>query len=318
MHAARMSALGHLLWKLECRLNRRLPFTKSSAELARCEPRGASLDLLAGARPPGGRSPSLCVVLITYARAELCTRLLEAVHASLEDAGLLEASFVVVIEDRSETDYAPVLAGLDRRFHQRFAFYATKRWLGKKARAGTYQAAFNCVRALGAEKVLFIEDDVEIERSFVRDALARWDEIRDPKKVVLYLTSFDDDEPDGRWIRFRRQPVPGTSMRLTQWFDLQSFLVDRRFFELLRYEVFPSFASRWDRDPGRSCGISEQFTRRVFGRGDVYQVERSLAFHGQGESLLNPEARAVRALDNRRASSAAADELERATPEPGG
>src|SRR5262249_17866169 len=136
-------------------------------------------------------------------------------------------------------------------------------------------------------------------RSFVRDALARWAEIDDPRATVLYLTTFDDDEPGGRWIRFRRRPVPGTSLRLTQWFDLSAFLVGPRFFEVLHYEVFPSFRWRWDRDPGRSCGISEQLTRRLRGRGNVYQVERSIAFHGQTPSLLNPEARSSRTLDNR-------------------
>jgi hypothetical protein len=46
--------------------------------------------------------------------------------------------------------------------------------------------------------------------------------------------------------------------------------------------------------------VSEQFTLRLFGRGNVYQVEETLAFHGQHASVLNEQARRARPLDNSR------------------
>jgi hypothetical protein len=303
------------LWKLQCRLNRRLPISPSPRALARFVSRGASVDVLAdgggaaGAGANGAARPELCIVITTHARVEPCRTLLAALHAALRAAELHERAFVLVLEDpHVEHDYAPVLELLARDFPGRFAFYAASKRLGKAGRWFGYQTAFDAVRALEPALVLFLEDDAVIGEAFVRHALARWAEIDDRRKAVLYLCKFEDDEPTGRWVRFARRAVPGARVQLTQWFDLHAFLAGPRFFEQLRHELFRPYASRWHGDPARSSGVSEQFTLRMFGRGNVYQVAETLAFHGQHASVLNEQARRVRPLDNSSDNAATTEE----------
>lgn len=292
-----MRFVTDLCWKLQCRLNRRLP---GSPELTAAGPvefvaRGASCDPFA---PGKGEAPSLCVVITTHARVAPCLSLVEQLAATLADAGLLQRAFLLVLEDPSDHDYAPVLNLLSERFPGRFAFLTASRRLGKPGRAFAYQTAFDGVRALAPEFTLFLEDDAVLGMNFVRDALAMWAEIDDPAKTVLYLCRFDDDEPNGRWVKFARRVLPAGRVQLTQWFDLHAFLVTARFFDCLQYQLFQPWASRWQGEPSRSSGVSEQFTLRLFGRGNIYQVCETLALHGGEPSVLNAEARGRRALNN--------------------
>jgi hypothetical protein len=260
-------------------------------------PVGSSLPVLSevtGAR----EGTRLLLVVTTHARAEPCARLIAALHQSLAQASLLEQAFVLVLRDTSEHDYAAVLALLEARFSGRFALYESSRWLGKPGRFLAYQVAFDVARKLGAERALFFEDDVVVQADFVDVALRRFDEIDDASKAVLYLCRYDDDEPRGRWVRFRRRPLPGGVVARTQWFDLHAFVVNRSFFERLDWRLFPPYRLRWARHPTRSSGVSEQMTRRLFGRAGIYQVETTLAWHGREPSLLNVEARRSRRLDN--------------------
>lgn len=291
------------LWRLECRLNRRLS-KPDGAEVPERLMHAAGSDVLAETLARSERSPKLCVVVTTYARADACAALLEALHRSLRDAGLHEDCFVVVLEDYSEHDYSLVVAALSRWFSDRFALYRAPQRLAKPGRWVVYQAAFDILRVLAPEHTLFLEDDAELGATFVRDALTRWREIADPKKSVLYLCAFDDDEVNGRWIRFRRREHPNGRVRLTQWFDLHAFLVDRTFFACLRYQMLPPPRARWARDPKLSSGVSEQFTRRLFARRNIYQVRDTLALHGGIPSLLNEHARGERPLRNYAVASA--------------
>ena len=236
----------------------------------------------------------LCAVITTHNRPEECGASIAALHEALRAAGLEERAFVLVLLDPSAADYGSVLDQLARHFAGRFALYEASRPLGKTGFWFTYQTAFDVVCRLAPHHVLFLQDDVTFETSLVREALAHWRAIEDPDKAVLYLCSLPDDEPNGRWIRFARRDVPGTGVRLTQWLDLQAFLAGRRFFECLRHEVFAVPASRWRNRPLRSSGVGEQFTSRLSGRANIYQVARTLVRHGELPSLMNPEARAQR------------------------
>jgi hypothetical protein len=293
-----MRLMTDLLWRLQCRLNRRLPGSPElgSPEPVQFLPCGASRD--PRTNELAGEPPALTVVITTHARVGPCASLLEQLAVTLTEAGMLERAFVLVLDDPSQDDYAEVLARLAQLFPGRFAFLRATRRLGKPGRPFGYQTAFDVVRALAPEYTLFLEDDAVLSPTFVRDALARWAEIDDARKTVLYLCCFEDDEPNGRWVRFARRVVPPGRVQQTQWFDLHAFLVTRRFFELLDYRLFQPWPSRWQGEPSRSSGVSEQFTLRLFGRGNVYQVRETLALHGALPSVLNAEARGRRALNN--------------------
>lgn len=283
------------LWKLQCALNR--PLLGRELAPARFDAIDG-IDVVGVPAPPAA-SVELCVVVITHARPEACRALVDALQVALRQAGLDGRTFVIVLQDDCDADYQSARAALHARFPGRFAYYVASEHLGKPGFWFTYQTAFRCVRALGAKFTLFLQDDVTFSSNLVRDALTRFDAIEDERKAALYLCAMPDDEIDGRWIRARRVELPRQALRLTRWLDLQAFLAHERFFECLHHEVFPSPASRWARDASRSSGVGEQFTRRLFGRANVYQVRDTLVYHGESPSLMNADARAQRSLDNR-------------------
>lgn len=245
----------------------------------------------------------LLIAITTYNRPEGLGRVLEGLAAALADAGRSLNYHILVLQDGSSGDYGPIVGAARRRFGDRLTWLTAAERLGKQGYWMAYQTLFLAARMLGPAHALFLQDDLEFPDSLIRDSYRRWEALEgDPRRRVLYLFASGDDEPEGRWVRFRRE-APSNGARLTRWFDLQGFMVDRKFFELLRYRMIPVSRRRWEKKP-YSSGVGEQLTRRLFHRGNVYQAHPSLVFHGAHPSEMNPEARSERLLDNRPPTSA--------------
>lgn len=243
-------------------------------------------------------SPCLLVALTTYRRPGPCTAVLDALARALAHAPP-PRFHVLVLNDRSDADYAPV------RAHARALFGDALTWLDARDRLGkpgfwkTYQTILLAARRLGPTRALFLQDDLTFAPTLLTDIEARWRATEsDPKRRVLYLFSSDQDERFGRWVLFPRREL-GEGLRLTQWFDLQAFYVDRAFFTLLDSQMVPVHPNRWRRVKSLSSGVGKQLTLRLFRRANIYQAHPPLVRHGAAESEMNPEARARRALDNR-------------------
>jgi hypothetical protein len=250
----------------------------------------------------------LLVVINTYERPEPCREQLQRVRRALDAAGLRDRALLLVLHDACQQDYA-----LARQ--QALDVAGSCLWLDARERFGkvrfwhVYQTAFSLARHYRPARALFLHDDVEFEADLLERAEELWSATAgDPLRRVLYLFSSRDDEANGRWTKFQRQDLPGRQCRLTNWFDLQAFLVDQAFFELLQYRLIPIHANRWKRDPTLSSGVGRQFTVRLRGRGTVYQAWPPLVKHGTEPSVANPEARSRNDLDNR-------DDYERALAE---
>lgn len=289
-----LTAVSYLLWKLQCRLNRPL--------LAPLQPgqRRALLKAwdLTQVQPRVFR-PALCVIITSHKRQEACTELLQQVYTQLPQA-LRDDVLVIVLEDLSGLDYSAAEALGRRLFGDRFHLLTSRRWLGKPGYWLMYQAAFELLRVLEPKHTLFIQDDLNLRPGFVAQALMLWDALKDPHKAVLSLCSFDDDEAKGRWARYARHEVLDGRLRKTQWFDLHAYLVDGYFLTTLQHRVFPADPLRFRADRSRSSGVGEQFTRRLWGRGNIYQVVETLAYHGAHVSVMNEDSRAGRPFDNRK------------------
>lgn len=284
--------IRELLWKLRCRLNIHGRVNQAGPFVLRT--RAEVLAEPANAHP----APRLCIVITTHRRAEACSRVVQALHAAMPQA-VRDEAIVVVLNDRSELDYTPVLRALTSCFPGKFRFYDSTRWLGKHEFWRTYQHAFDIVSEVRPKHTLFLQDDLVLAPDFVQRTLEQWDAITDPTKAVLYLCAMSDDETEGRWIKYRRQSLGQGHPHKTQWFDLSAFLVDELFFRVLRYQVYPVPLARWQRKAELSSGVGEQFTRRLWSRGNIYQVESTLVTHGHEASVMNEEARRKRPLDNR-------------------
>jgi hypothetical protein len=242
-------------------------------------------------------TPELMVVLTTFARAAAATKLLNDLGRALERAGLGAHTSLLTLHDACGTDYASARAAAA-------AAAPSSLWLDARRRFGKpqfwrmHQTALRVARAWRPRYALYLQDDVEFEPDFLLRAFEQWHATADdPLRRVLYLYSSSDDEARGRWVSFARRSIG--PCRLTNWFDLQAFLVDRAFFELLDHRMVPIHENRWKRRPEQSSGVGRQFTRRLFGRAHVYQTWPPLVVHGAAPSTMNPEARALRPLDNR-------------------
>lgn len=292
-----MNWLYEELWRAQCAFNARLlPRLPPPAEFVAAP---GSSDVLDPAWSRLEIPASLCVTVTTCSRPDHCRDLIEALHEALVIAGLVRDAFVVVVEDASDLDYRETRAALQRLFGPRGSYYVATRPVGKSGFWFTHQKLMDIVRELRPQHVVSLQDDVTFEPDFLQRAFEHWNAIDDPRKAVLYLCSIADDERDGRWVRFRRRELERTGVRLTRWFDLQAFLAGAMFFERLHHEVFAPLPGRWRKNPARSSGVGEQFTRRLFGRANTYQVRDTLVYHGGVPSLMNTSARDQRAFDNR-------------------
>lgn len=252
------------------------------------------------ARPgiaPLVHEPELMVVLTTFGRPELASRLLATVREALSTAGLGERAALLVLHDACGEDYD------DARQAARDVC-ASHLWLDARARFGkagfwqVHQTALLAARVWRPRFALYLQDDVEFAPDLITRARGLWSATAaDPLRRVLYLFSSSDDEAGGRWVPFERRPAG--RLRQTNWFDLQAFMVDRAFFELLDYRMVPIHPNRWRRRPEQSSGVGRQLTWRLFGRAHVYQAWPPLVMHGVAPSTMNPEARRERSLDNR-------------------
>jgi len=242
---------------------------------------------------------------MTYDRPNACHRVLSRLEEAVSLRGARERTALIVLRDTCDGDYAGARACASAVAHTHVWLDATKR-LGKRQFWRSYQAAMYFAQRWRPKRTLFLHDDVEFSATLFDEADAIWDMTADdPLRRVLYLFSSSKDEENGRWIHFPRKELGERSCRLTNWFDLQAFMVDLQFFELLNFRMVPIHPNRWLRKPTTSSGVGRQLTLRLFGRGNVYQAWPPLVSHGSEPSVANPEARAATDLDNRREYAAA-------------
>jgi hypothetical protein len=247
--------------------------------------------------PTSEARPELMIVLTTYSRPGGAARVLAQLNEALDAAQLSERSALLVLHDACERDYTAVHQ-LAQRLCPDLLWLDARQRFGKAGFWRMHQTAFLVASAWRPRLTLYLQDDVELEPDFLLRSLELWHATAaDPLRRVLYLFSSSDDETRGRWVDFERRDHG--LCRLTNWFDLQAFLVDETFFELLGHRMVPIHPNRWHRQPGLSSGVGRQLTRRLFGRAHAYQAWPPLVVHGAAASTMNPEARALRTLDNR-------------------
>jgi hypothetical protein len=268
-----------------------------AAHLARWTEAGARQPLLAV--PRLDESPVRLVVVMTYERPDACVSLMRQLERAVGREHARARTALLVIQDAGESDYSQARA-LASSVASTVLWLEASEWLGKARFWQSYQLAMLVARSWLPGRTLFLHDDVELDDDVLERADAIWEATADdPMRRVLYLYSSDKDEPDGRWVRFARRELPEKACRLTNWVDLQAFMVDRQFFELLGYRMLPIHPNRWKRKPTMSSGVGRQLTLRLRGRGTIYQAWPPLVCHGSQPSLANREARQQNDLDNR-------------------
>lgn len=248
----------------------------------------------------------LAVFVTTYARPTALARLLDGLAAALARAegtptagGTLTSWRVLVVDDGSSPEaQAAARDALSAAIGDRGRYVSACARGGKQAFWRTHHLLHRLVADRRPRLVLFLQDDLTLPEDALTRALGIWRSLEGARARVLYLTRMPDDERWGRWIVFPRRVGPVPEVELTQWFDLSAFLVGPGFFEAMDHRVFPVPRRRWWLRPSLSSGVGEQYTLRLRGRGDVFQVRRTVVRTGREPSVMNPGARRRRRLDN--------------------
>lgn len=246
--------------------------------------------------------PDLLVFLTTHRRPEAMVRTLEQLEAALRRArseGLHARVQIVFVDDgSSDAEHAPVAAAAARLFGSDVHPLRTSAALGKRGFWRTHQLFFELAQAARPEHALYLQDDLQFGPELLSECHRLWREAKDSEQRVLYLLRLDEDERWGRWILQPRRPGPLPELERTGWFDLSAFFVDLRFFEQLRFQIFPVPPRRWWLTPSVSSGVGEQLTLRLRFRAHIHQVVKTLVRTGAEPSVMNEAARARRPLSN--------------------
>lgn len=119
--------------------------------------------------------------------------------------------------------------------------------------------------------------------------------LHDKFKGSPYVYNIINDGRDMSWNRI--EPVQIDSETLKVGFTDGGFFCNRKALEKLSFEMRPISTRRFDIDPFCGSGIGHQLTFR-FNRSGVaiYKPIKSLAYHGDHESMMHPELRKIEPL----------------------
>lgn len=136
--------------------------------------------------------------------------------------------------------------------------------------------------------VIQIPDDIQIVDNFFKKAIEIFESIPDKYRSCLNLLS-DLTRKHPMWtpIYSKLLILPKGNVFRTGWVDM-CYIANRYFFDILDWRINP-ISEDWASDPQRSSGVGKQISERVFRNGTYfYQVETSMVFHGNHDSVMHP------------------------------
>lgn len=115
-------------------------------------------------------------------------------------------------------------------------------------------------------------------------------ELHERFKANPYVYNIINDGRYQSWTRFlQKTPIDGTE---EVGFCDCGFFCNREALEVTNWKVKPIDPNRWEVNPNLSSGVGEYLTRTFSNYGvKMYKPVKSLAYHGDHESMMNPEER---------------------------
>lgn len=165
-----------------------------------------------------------------------------------------------------------------------YIFVRHQQHKGKQLYWQTCNELFDMVKGKDYDWYVMLPDDVTVAPDFLDKAIAKWNEISDPKLIGLNLIR--DREGLACWTGFL--PVEKEHATLTQWLDM-CFICQRRM--LSQVLPIPSVKMNWKDYPMRGSGVGAYISRTLHAKGwHMYQVKESLVSlqESHKESRMNP------------------------------
>jgi GT2 family glycosyltransferase len=217
-----------------------------------------------------------CVIITSYNREEKLKNLLNQI-SEYKDLKI----FVSVFDDSSFPVY-------DISEFNVFKITYVKN-NGKKKFWKIISDTYKLCKNINSKYYIYLQDDVVLKENFFQEAVRLYEKIEDPKKISLNTLILENQRGKPKWTNF--DPEEYDEYYKTQWTEL-FFISERKFFEVLNYEVEPVNNKRWDSNPYLSTGVGSQISERLLKLGyNQYQVKNSLMKHGDHESVLFGEYR---------------------------
>lgn len=113
-----------------------------------------------------------------------------------------------------------------------------------------------------------------------------------------YVYNIVNDGRDSSWNKIT--PIEIDEETLKVGFTDCGFFCNRKALEKLNFEINPISQKRFELDPFCGSGVGHQLTFRFNRAGvGIYKPKKSLAFHGDHESVMHPELRKKQPLTSK-------------------
>ena len=213
-----------------------------------------------------------CVIISTYNRPQMLTDLLSNIDSERGNNKIL----VVVFDDCSDQK-----ADLSNFNVKRIGMTPN---MGKKKYYKLFNATFKYIKNIKSKYFIYLPDDVKLTDNFFSEIKRIYESITDPQKICLSILT-DDRVTRRNWTNFKTNDFG--EYYQTQWNDL-CFISERRFFDVLGYQIEPIDEERWINNPNLSSGVGQQISIRLNERGyKMYHTKKSMVYHGNHQSKMN-------------------------------
>jgi glycosyltransferase involved in cell wall biosynthesis len=232
------------------------------------------------------KKEKIIVGVPTFNRVESLKRLLRQLDSAAK--GLFVE--IIVWDDGSNPEVSLKDSSYDH--FSKLTLHRSNKNNGKKGYWKTVNCLLEKMAQADGDFYYYLSDDIIINDAFFRESIVAWKAIRDGQKISLNLLN------DGReecWTKVKRASMTfmGIEYYKTQWLDML-IMFDGR---LVKHRVEEISTERWEKNPNLSSGVGAQLSQRFHAAGySMYQLKKSLVFHGDHESRMNPEERLVNPL----------------------
>ena len=226
----------------------------------------------------------VCIVITTYNREDFLHRLLNNIEANKSNYRIL----IIVFDDASENQYDISQHNIE---YVRYSINHGK-WHYWKLITDTMQIC----KYVNSKYFIYLPDDVTIDDNFFEKSIDLYESIKDENKICLNLLMVKQQIGKTNWTNFN-PIVYNENIYQTQWCDL-CFISEKKMLGELDYKITPIPQSRWYSKKYRanrgnlSSGVGEDISKRLHElKHKMYHVKKSLVFHGDHNSHMNPERR---------------------------
>lgn len=213
-----------------------------------------------------------CIIITTYNRSSMLYSLIENLF---KEKGSYKIH-IAVFNDGSSEKYDLTNYGV-----KHIRIYPN---MGKQKYYVTFNSTFSYVKKINSKYFIYLPDDVKLVNDFFSTIKNAYESIPDQNKICLSILT-DDRVKRKNWASIPAQDF-GNYYK-TQWNDL-CFISEKKFFEVLKYNVEEIPKTRWDGNPNLSSGVGQQITDRLnklnYG---MFHTKSSMVIHGDHESKMN-------------------------------